>query len=72
MEDIRTSMTVALDEARFAWRFQTFSMLLGAELISLDSAGVELRVPITDKINYLRPAKGEALVARAAVINAGR
>lgn len=104
-------MTVALDEARIALRSQPFSMLLGAELISFDSAGVELRVPITDKvkqqhgyvhggvvsyiadnalafaggsvlgpaivtseykINYLRPAKGEALVARAAVINAGR
>lgn len=86
-------------------------MLLGAELTSFDSAGIELRVPITDKlkqqhglvhggvisyaadnaltfaagfvlgpavvtaeykISYLRPAKGEALVARASIVHAGK
>jgi uncharacterized protein (TIGR00369 family) len=106
-----TVMTVTLDDARTALRSQPFSMLLGAELTSFDSAGVELRVPITDKvtqqhgfvhggvisyvadnaltfagghalgpaivtseykINYLRPARGETLVARATVIHAGR
>lgn len=104
-------MTATLDDARTALRSQPFSNLLGAELISFDSDGVELRIPITDKvmqqhgfvhggvvsyiadnaltfaggsalgpaivtseykINYLRPAKGEALVARAAVLHAGR
>ena len=104
-------MTATLDAARDALRCQPFSVLLGAELTSFDSAGIELRVPITDKvkqqhgfvhggvisyaadnaltfaagfalgpdivtseykINYLRPAKGEALVARASILHAGK
>lgn len=104
-------MRVDLEVARAALRSQPFSRLLSAELTSFDSAGVELRVPITGdvkqqhgfvhggvisyvadnaltfaagsalgpavvtseyKINYLRPAKGEALVARASVLHSGR
>ena len=104
-------MTTTLDAARAALRSQPFSTLLGAELTSFDSAGIELRVPITDqlkqqhgfvhggvisyaadnaltfaagfalgpavvtaeyKISYLRPAKGEALVARASIVHAGK
>jgi uncharacterized protein (TIGR00369 family) len=104
-------MTVTLEAARAALRSQPFSMLLGAELTSFDSAGIELRVPITDKvkqqhgfvhggvisyladnaltfaggsalgpatvtseykINYLRPARGEIIVARASIIHAGK
>lgn len=104
-------MTLSLEAAQAVLRAQPFSVLLDAELISFDSASVELRVPITSqvkqqhgfvhggvisyaadnaltfaggaalgpavvtsefKINYLRPAKGETLVARATVIHAGR
>jgi uncharacterized protein (TIGR00369 family) len=104
-------VTVTLEDARTALRSQPFSMLLGAELTRFDPQGIELRMPITDKvrqqhgfvhggvisyvadnaltfaggsvlgpaivtseykINYLRPAKGEALVARASIVHAGR
>jgi uncharacterized protein (TIGR00369 family) len=104
-------MTVTLQAARAALRSQPFSVLLGAELTSFDSAGTELRVPITDqlkqqhgfvhggvisyaadnaltfaagfalgpavvtsefKINYIRPASGEALLARARIVHAGK
>lgn len=90
---------------------QSFSGLLGAELVSWDEQTVELRVPVRPdllqqhgyvhggvvsyaadnaltfaggaalgaavitaefKINYLRPARGEALIARASVVGAGR
>jgi uncharacterized protein (TIGR00369 family) len=104
-------MTVTLEAARAVLRSQPFSVLLGAVLTSFDSAGTELRVPITEKlkqqhgfvhggvisyaadnaltfaagfalgpavvtsefkINYLRPTSGEALVARASVLHAGK
>lgn len=90
---------------------QPFSVLLGAELTRFDEAGVEIRIPISDrlkqqhgfvhggvisyaadnaltfaggtalgagvvtaefKINYLRPALGDCLAARATVIHSGR
>ena len=43
-------MTATLEAARVALRSQPFSVLLGAELTSFDSTGIELRVPITDKL----------------------
>ena len=104
-------MTVMLEAARVALRAQPFSVLLDAELTSFDSAGVELRVPINDKlkqqhgfvhsgvisyaadnaltfaagfalgpsivtseykINFLRPADGKTLLARANILYAGK
>lgn len=100
-----------LDFGKSVLASQPFSALLGAELTRFDEAGVEIRIPITDrlkqqhgfvhggvisyaadnaltfaggtalgagvvtaefKINYLRPAMGEQLAARACVIHSGR
>jgi uncharacterized protein (TIGR00369 family) len=104
-------MELSLESAKAALRSQPFSVLLNAEITSLEPRSVELRVPITAqvkqqhgfvhggvvsyaadnaltfaggaalgpavvtsefKINYLRPAKGEELVARAIVVHAGK
>ncbi|HTN65487.1 MAG TPA: PaaI family thioesterase, partial [Burkholderiaceae bacterium] len=90
---------------------QPFSQLVGAVLERFDSAGTELRIPVTDtlrqqhgfvhggvlsyaadnaltyaggaalgtavvtseyKINYVRPAIGQEIIARAAVAYAGK
>ncbi|HTN67399.1 MAG TPA: PaaI family thioesterase [Burkholderiaceae bacterium] len=90
---------------------QPFSQLVGAVLARFDSAGTELRIPVTDalrqqhgfvhggvlsyaadnaltyaggaalgtavvtseyKINYVRPAIGQEIIARAAVAYAGK
>jgi uncharacterized protein (TIGR00369 family) len=100
-----------LEGARHALRSQPFSSWLGAELTRIDAQGVELRLPILErvhqqhgfahggvlayaadnaiafaagallgpdsvtaemKINYLRPARGAAIVARANAAHAGR
>ncbi|MFT3777502.1 MAG: PaaI family thioesterase [Ottowia sp.] len=102
---------VSLEIAQQVLRSQPFSQQLGADLTRFSSEGVELRIPITErikqqngfvhggvvsyaadnsltfagglalgaavvtsefKINYVRPALGQVLVARANVVHAGR
>jgi len=104
-------MREMLDRGRQVLASQSFSVLLGAELIAFGDGRAELRVPIREdmkqqhgflhggvisyaadnaltfaggsalgpgvvtsefKINYIRPAVGESLVARAAVVHAGK
>ena len=100
-----------LDMGRAILAAQPFSVLIGAELLSLSSGSVELQVPVTDKIrqqhgfvhggvvsyaadnaltyaggsvlatsvvtsefkiNYVRPAVGEMLIARAKAVHIGK
>ena len=67
-------MGILLDEARRILAAQPFSVLLGAELDELEEGRVELALPVTSeyKINYVRPAIGEVLIAKATVVAAGR
>lgn len=48
---------------------QPFSVMLGTELLRLERG--EAVVTAEFKINYLRPAKGNELVARAVTLHAG-
>ncbi|MBE0591945.1 MAG: PaaI family thioesterase [Gemmatimonadales bacterium] len=104
-------MKISLESARQVLQAQPFSALLDAELLRFSPEGVELRVPVSDrlkqqhgfvhggviayaadnaltfagglalgptvvtsefKINYVRPARGEDLIARAEVVHGGR
>ncbi len=104
-------MTGILDFGRKVLESQSFSRLLGTELVRFEQGIVELRLPLKPehlqqhgfahggivaymadnaltyagggtvlgnvltlemKLNYIRPAVGEALVARASVISSGR
>jgi uncharacterized protein (TIGR00369 family) len=106
-------VSATLAQAQAVLAAQPFSVLLGAELTDYSERGVEIRLPVTEritqqygfvhggvlsyladnaltfaggtrlqgrgqivtseyKINYLRPARGEQLVARATAISAGR
>jgi uncharacterized protein (TIGR00369 family) len=100
-----------LDMGRAVLAAQPFSILIGAELVSLSKGAVDLQVPITDKlrqqhgfvhggvvsyaadnaltyaggsvllasvvtsefkINYVRPAIGDMLIARAKAVHVGK
>jgi uncharacterized protein (TIGR00369 family) len=100
-----------LNMGRAVLAAQPFSVLIGAELVSLSKGAVELQVPITDKIrqqhgfvhggvvsyaadnaltyaggsvllasvvtsefkiNYVRPAIGDMLIARAKAVHVGK
>src|SRR5690606_26262152 len=104
-------MALSLPAAQPGLQDQPFSKLLGAELVRFSAEGVELRIPLSEKlrqqhgfvhggvisyaadnaltfaggsalgssvvtsefkINYVRPALGRVLIARAVVMHAGR
>jgi len=104
-------MAISIEAARQVLQSQPFSQLLGAELVRFSDEGVELRLPVSErikqqhgfvhggvvsyaadnaltfaggfalgsavvtsefKINYVRPAIGDALIARAGVVHAGK
>ena len=104
-------MALSLHAAKQVLQDQPFSKLLGAELVRFSAEGVELRIPLSEKlrqqhgfvhggvisyaadnaltfaggsalgssvvtsefkINYVRPALGRVLIARAVVMHAGR